>query len=292
MCIRDRVDGDPALRPGQPGRRHRGPDAVARLGEGRVRKADQREAGDRGGEVGLDLDHVTVEADEGHRDRPTEAHHSTPAKCSTRAAPRGEVRTAMTSIRTLVGRRSWASSHWAASRRRRTSLRAVTASAGWPKPSPLRVLTSTTTSSVPWSATMSSSPAGPRQFRSSSCQPARARYVAATFSPYRPTASLARIGDHLHRERRGGAAREAARALAGCGASEGRGPSVDTRPRPPAHGTGRSAAERAAVRQVELSLGELLDVDVLERHHTDRLHEPRGAVDVCLLYTSPSPRDR
>src|SRR6478609_7390148 len=52
-------------------------------------------------------------------------------------------------------------------------------------------------------------------------------------------------------------------------------------PRPAAHRPpGPSAGEAALLGQLEVALGQLLDVDVLERHDPHVLDEPGGAVDV------------
>ena len=80
-----------------------------------------------------------------------------------------------------------------ASRQSRTRLRASIASNGCPNASPLRVLTSTTTTAARSATTRSSSPSRHRQLRSRTVNPCCSKYRAARSSPARPSTSLSAI---------------------------------------------------------------------------------------------------
>src|SRR5690606_129089 len=187
----------------------------------------------------------------------------TALRCWTRAGRPRRRRTATTSMRTSAACASCSLSQRAARRRSRSSLAGCTASAGWPNRLPLRGLTSTKALAAPSRATMSISPSRHRQLRSRITHPSASSIAPAIRSPAAPTSSFAATGHHLREQRHTrGRPRDAP-----CPRSvEVPSPYVD-----------RAAASGG---QVELRLGQLLDVDVLERHHPHRADEPRGAVDV------------
>ncbi len=92
-------DRELLLRPGRPRVDHGGTHPVPALDEGLVRQSHQGEGRDPGLQVGLHLDHHTVDPDQGHRARSREAHQATPLTCSTRGAPRRGSRTPTRSMR-------------------------------------------------------------------------------------------------------------------------------------------------------------------------------------------------
>src|SRR5262245_47131214 len=196
-----------------------------------------------------------------------------------------------------------ATSQRAASRRSLACLCRVIASSGVPNRVPERVFTSQTTITCRSAATMSISPSAHRQLRSSTRSPARSRYSAATCSPSRPNSSLAFIGHHLHTDSaRGGRAfagrrrglwmswrdvgncgknrRNCPRRVLGCAGSCLAGPCL-AGPCLAAPGRRGGAWQRLlGVGNLEVAPGEFLDVDVLERHDLDVLHESGGPVHV------------
>src|SRR5262249_6808090 len=147
------------------------------------------------------------------------------------------------------------------------------------------------------------SPSAHRQLRSSTRSPARSRYSAATCSPSRPNSSLGFIGHHLHTDSARGESALAGRRrglwmswrdggncgknrrncpcrVLGCAGSCLAGPCL-AGPCLAAPGRRRGAWRRLlGVGNLEVAPGEFLDVDVLERHDLDVLHEPGGPVHV------------
>ncbi len=101
----------------------RGADAVAGLGQRGVREADEGGLGEALGDVGLYLDQVAFQADEGDGPCLSQRHQATPRMWSTVGAPRWGIRTATASIRISPGRSSWSRSQRPASCRRVASLR-------------------------------------------------------------------------------------------------------------------------------------------------------------------------
>lgn len=96
-------DGEFLLRPCGARVHDGGPDPVPTFDQGLVGQAHQGEGGNPGLQVGLDLDHHSVDADQGHRAGSCEAHHATPRTCSTTGAPRRGRRTPTRSMRTPPG---------------------------------------------------------------------------------------------------------------------------------------------------------------------------------------------
>src|SRR5690242_17847146 len=142
----------------------------------------------------------------------------------------------------------------------RWALRASTASAGRPKRVLDRVLTSQTTRRRESVHTMSSSPNLQRQLRSSTTSPCSVRYAAARSSPRLPRASFAAMPPRWRARRS---------------------------PAPRSHDLwtaerdgDNSGTELVALRQPQIGLVQLLDVDVLKRDHPHVLDEPGGPVHV------------
>ncbi len=100
---RAQPDRELLLRPGRSRIDHGRTHPVPALDQGLVRQPHQGEGRDSGLQVGLDLDHHAVDADQGHGARSREPHQATPLTCSTRGAPRRGSRTPTRSMRTPPG---------------------------------------------------------------------------------------------------------------------------------------------------------------------------------------------
>src|SRR6478672_11030747 len=155
----------------------------------------------------------------------------------------------------------------------RWALRASTASAGKPNRVLDRVLTSHTTRRRVSVHTMSSSPSLQRQLRSSTTRPCSARYAAASSSPRLPRASFAAMPPRWRDHRAPG------RRSQDLWMADRDGDNSEVRSRCSLRKL-RSGAELVALRQPQVGLVQLLDVDVLERDHPHVLDEPGGPVHV------------
>src|SRR5688572_2435597 len=126
------------------------------------------------------------------------------------------------------------------------------------------------TRASPSSATMSISPSGQRQLRSTMSMPSDSRYSAASSSPRRPSRSLAFIF-YLRNQTAGAAS-------APTGAYR---PMWENRPNGPLWRRSRSVAQVGVLGQGKLFVArEFFDVDVLECDDADALHKPGGPVHV------------
>ena len=132
QCRGAQSDGDPPVRPPLTGVDDGRPDAVAALGQRRVRQPDEHEGRQPVAQVRLDLDDPAVDPDDGGRPAAGQRHQRTPRRWSTLAAPRSPRSTATTSTRTAGTRRPAAASQRAARRRCRAAFAASTASSGLP----------------------------------------------------------------------------------------------------------------------------------------------------------------
>ena len=159
-----------------PGVDHRRADPVDRLAHHGVGQPDQDHLRHPGRHVDLDLDHRAVHAGQADRPGAGERHENAARRCVTSAGParRAPARRRRRTAGPGACSSCAASQRWASVRSRRC-LAAVTASTGWPKPTPRRVFTSQKTSASPSRATMSSSPSRQRQLRSSTRRPASVR---------------------------------------------------------------------------------------------------------------------
>src|ERR1051326_9085871 len=220
-------------------------------------------------------------------------------------SPDGLASTPTASTRISSNSTPWATTQRIANRRSRFSFVRLMDSSGAPNRSSVRVLTSQTTSTRRSTATMSISPSAHRQFRSITRNPDCCRYSAARSSPCRPRTSLAFIWHHL-RFRRCRFGEAGAGRVCGLWTEPTHGRIVDNEGGnvgrlcywvTAAASAGRPTAKRAAVRrspgpkrsgealvlfvgELEVTLGELFDVHVLEGDDTHVLDEPGRAVHV------------
>src|SRR6266568_2399589 len=172
----------------------RGPDPVPRLSQRRIGQTDEDHPHQPVRDVRLDLYHLTVHTNQGHRVCAGQRHgYPTPRMCSMLNPPVPSYTRPTTSMRTWSNRTPWAFSHCTASLRSRARLARLTASSGLPYRRLVLALTSTTTRAYRSAATMSISPTAQRQLRSRIRSPRDSRYSAAACSPDLPSLSLACI---------------------------------------------------------------------------------------------------